>query len=132
MGYCIEMIDSSFKIKKENAQLALDSLKDFCRNNPYLKWVSNDTVIHSEDIVEAFDEIRYPLITDENGDYVIEYFSGEKYGNCENIFNSMAEYIEEGSYVDFEGEDGCKFRFLISNGMCKETKIPRKKKADEN
>lgn len=97
MGYCIEMIDSNFKIKKENAQFALNALKAYCKTNPNLKWVSNNIVIESEDICDAFDEIRYPLVVDGNGDYTIEYFSGEKYGDCELIFSSMAEYIEDGS-----------------------------------
>ena len=127
MGYCIELIDRNFKIKKENAQNALNSLKEYCKIHQNLKWVNSNTVLYSDTIEEAFDEIRYVLVVNEEGDYEIDYFVGEKYGDCVSIFSSMAEYVEDDSYVDFEGEDGVKFRFLVSGGECKETKIPRKK-----
>lgn len=40
---------------------------------------------------EAFEEIRYPLSTDENGDY----FYGEEYGDDVEILNSIAKYVRK-------------------------------------
>lgn len=36
MGYCIDLIEHNFKIKKENIELALNSLKEFMKTQKLL------------------------------------------------------------------------------------------------
>lgn len=76
-------------------------------------------VVNADDIYEAFHEIRYPLIEDENGDYVLEYFAGEKLGDCKKIFNSFAKFIEPNSFIEFEGEDGSVLKYTFDGNECK-------------
>ena len=72
MGYCIEMKDSKFIVKNENFQKALESLKSVfipenmtCKDYidgieyPHFSWVRNETVLNSETLEEALQEIRY-------------------------------------------------------------------------
>lgn len=125
MGYCMNLQKKNFKIKKENAENVVNALRDFAKGfkNQYgnrIMWVDKETLINSESIEESFDEIRYPLVIDSNGDYMINYFSGEKLGDDTEIFNAIAPYVEEGSYIEMLGEDGTIWRWIFKNGKCEE------------
>jgi len=120
MGYCIESNEIRFVIKKENANFVLKALKDFVKTKEKLMWVDIDTILDCETIEEAFEEIRYPLVENTNGDYKIDYFSGEKLGDDLEIFNSIAPYVEEDSYIEMSGEDDNLWRWVFKNGKCEE------------
>lgn len=124
MGYCIELIEKNFKIKKENAKNVVDALRNFALNftnkyNNRIMWVDKQSLIDSQSIEESFEEIRYPLTEDKNGDYVIDYFSGKKIGDDYQIFNAIAKYVEPNSFITFEGEDGDVFQFVFDGERCK-------------
>lgn len=124
MGYCIELVDHRFKIEKNNIDKAFATLKDFMKTQTRLAWVTPSIVVNSDDVFEAFDEIRYPLAENNNGDYILDYFNGEKLGDDEKILNSFAKYVVPGSYFEFSGEDGNLFRFVFDGEKC-ETKYPK-------
>jgi hypothetical protein len=112
-------------IKKENADKVVEALREFAKNftNKYdnrIAWVDKDVLIESESIENSFEEIRYPLILDEDGDYTIDYFSGEKLGDDWETFRAIAPYVEDGSYLEVVGEDGEKWRWIFKNGQCDE------------
>lgn len=132
MGYCIEMTDSKFGIKKENFEKALKNLKDvFVPENmtcydyingkkyPHFSWVNTEIVLESTTLGEALEKIRYTPTYNENGDICNVEFTGEKYGDEEIFFNALAPYIEAGSYLCFEGEDGDTWRWDFNNGKVK-------------
>lgn len=129
MGYYIEMTDSNFVITKENFEKALKSLKDVfvpenmtcydCINGkryPHFSWVNTKSVLESTNIREALKEIRYIPKFNQNGDICNVKFTGEKYGNEEIFFSALAPYVESGSYICFEGEDGDTWKWLFENG----------------
>lgn len=123
MGYCIEMSCSTIRIKKDNCGKLLKKLKDFCIKQGSLRWVDIRAIMNSNSIEEAFEELRYEIYENDNGDYEIDYLSGEKLGDEEIIFESISEFIEDG-YIEYLGEDGDKWRFVFSNGEM-ETKCPK-------
>ncbi len=119
MGYCIKMTDSKFGIKKENFENALKALKkvfipeemtvtDFVKEReiPHFRWVSTDAVLNTTDILNALMHIRYKPVLDENGDIANVEFTGEKSGDERVFFTALAPFVEKGSYLAFEGEDG--------------------------
>lgn len=120
MGYCIGMTDNKFCIKKENLVSAFKKLQEFMKEkeNSRMSWVEPKIVVETDSFEEAFDEIRYPLIENKNGDYELDYFAGEKLGDDVEILNSFAEYVEAGSYIGFIGEDGAVFRFVFDGSKC--------------
>ena len=74
MGYCIELIDSSFKMKKENFDNAFRDLKSLfvvenmtvCdtvngKNYYHFRWVDNEEVIESINMYELMESIRFPV-----------------------------------------------------------------------
>ncbi|MBS5935262.1 MAG: hypothetical protein KIC94_20620 [Clostridiales bacterium] len=123
------MKDSKFIVKNENFQKALESLKSVfipenmtCKDYidgieyPHFSWVRNETVLNSETLEEALQEIRYFPTFNEDGDIIDVKFYGEKYGDEEIFFNALAPYIETGSYLCFEGEDGAEWTWKFDNG----------------
>ncbi|MBX4266590.1 hypothetical protein [Clostridium estertheticum] len=124
MGYCMDLTENKFKIKKENEVNVLKALKDFAEENTQLRWVDSVVILEANDVFSAFEEIRYPLEIDANGDLVLEYFSGEKLGDDKLILNSIAKYVEPNSYLQFSGEDGEIFRYVFNGETCEE-KAPK-------
>jgi len=129
MGYCIEMTESNFIIKKENFEKALKSLKDvFVPENmtcydlvggkkyPHFSWVNTKTVLESTNIGEALEEIRYIPKFNQNGDICNVEFTGEKYGDEQIFFSALAPYVESGSYLCFKGEYGDTWKWVFENG----------------
>ena len=129
MGYCIEMTESNFVIKKENFDRALKSLKDifvpenmsccdYISGKKYLhfRWVDTETVLESTNLGEALEEIRYIPEYNQSGDICNLDFTGEKCGEEEIFFKALAPYVETGSYLCFEGEDGSTWKWDFSGG----------------
>ena len=129
MGYCIELISNQFVIKKENFGKAFVALKKcFTEENmtisdssgKHFRFVSTKAALNSSTIDEALEVIRYIPMKDENGNISKLKFTGEKYGDEEIFFNALAPYIEPGSYLSFEGEDGDKWTWKFINGKLEE------------
>ena len=129
MGYCIEMTDSNFVIRKENFAKALESLKRvFVPENmtcydridgkryPHFRWVNTKPVLESVTLSEAMKEIRYLPAPNIDGDICDVEFTGEKYGDEEIFFKALAPYVESGSYICFMGEDDSEWKLIFNNG----------------
>lgn len=120
MGYCIDLTEYDFKIKKENADKVLKVLQVYMKTHERPMWVTPKNVIEANNIQDAFEEIRYSLITDENGDYILNDFYGEKLGDDKDILNSIAQYVVPDSFIEFEGEDGDDLRLEFDGKECNE------------
>ena len=115
MGYCIDVFNIDFKIKKENVNAVIEKLKDYAQKHKNISWVNNNTIIEADNIEDIFKEIRYSLFVNEEGDYEIEYFNGEKLGDDFNIFSCVAEFVEDG-FIEYRGEDGSQWRYVFKDG----------------
>jgi len=122
VGYCIDLEESTIVIKKENADTIVELLRNFAKQkfikNESLMWIDLDELINANSINELFDEMRYQLKVNDNGDYEIDYFSGEKLGDDYEIFQIIAPCIENG-YIELNGEDGFSWRWVFKNGECR-------------
>ncbi|KGM93536.1 hypothetical protein ADU90_05850 (plasmid) [Clostridium botulinum] len=98
-------MEHDFKIKKSNIENAFKTLKEYILTNNKPMWVIPHDIISAKNFYEAFEAIRYPLITNKNGDYILDHFSGEKLGDDKDILNSIAKYVAPNSYIKFIGED---------------------------
>jgi hypothetical protein len=86
------------------------------RYRPHFSWVDTDVVLRSKTLGDALKEIRYNPQYNSNGDICNVEFTGEKYG-CENVFfKALAPYVESGSYITFEGEDGDRWEWSFNDG----------------
>ena len=136
MGYCIEKEEGRINIKKENMKPLLQMLSDYFKSGNELRWFDefniDDVNLESFDlkhydenddermsISQVFGEyLRYGL-TQDNEYYTIVDFYGEKLGDDDIFFKLIAPYCEDG-YIQFLGEDGDRFRYVIKNGEFEE------------
>jgi len=123
MGYCISLQESTIVIKKENAEKVIETLRDLAKeklgDGKRLMWINLYSLVDSESIEDTFDQLRYQLKTNDDGDYEIDYLSGEKLGDDYELFQAIAPYIEDG-YIEVSGEDNCIWRWVFESGECKE------------
>ena len=137
MGYCVTMDVSNLSIpkdKKEDALKAINALHDpelmqkqagggvwkaGGERTYHYSWVTNPEDGGFKDLVEAIKEWRYEAYEDEDGNVHIEYFTGEKLGNCNVLWKALAQYLTDG-HIDCRGEDGALWRWEIKNGTFKE------------
>lgn len=117
MGYCIEMKESTIKIKPENIKNIECALREYAERNKCITWVDEFELLGSSDGLYSMEAIRYPLYLNEiNGMYEIDYFCGEKLGDDFELFDHISQYIEDG-YIEYYGEDGCSWRYVFKNGQ---------------
>mgnify|MGYP005608626271 CR=1 FL=1 len=131
MGYYIDQVDSNFTIKKENIQKAWDSLIELFKiekksildsSGYHYSWIDTKSVLDAKTFEDAMDEARWSVeINPLNGDIDDICFNGEKYGGDETIIlSSIAQYVENGSYIIMQGEEGERWKWKFVNGEIEE------------
>ena len=127
MGYYIDQVDNNFTIKKENIQKAWDSLIELFKIEKksilyHYSWIDTQSVLNAKTFEDAMSEARWDMqLNKETGDIEAVYFNGEKYGGDEEIIlNSIAPYVEHGSYIMMQGEEGERWKWKFVDGVVEE------------
>lgn len=125
MGYCVNQLDADFKIKRENFGKVISAVKDLLSKEKQLGWVTVSNVLQAckkKDIEGMFSELGFNIVIDDalEGDIEGIMFTGEKLGEEEKILNSIAKYVEDGSFIEMQGEDGGMWRWIFKNGKMKD------------
>lgn len=112
MSYYITQQKSKFTIKKENILPCLNAFnKEFNENFTDITEVFDEQGFDiSSD--EAF-QVFMPTVSAETSDISQIEFIGEKYGEIDGFFSTIAPYVEKNSFIEFAGEDGRYFRFFF-------------------
>lgn len=121
MGYCISVDSSNFSFNKDKSNDILRSVKEAVENKQITKcrWTNSNSLLHSNDIIELFDEMRFEVVNKDENIYGIEFF-GEKYDGCEEqFFKVIAPHVNDG-YLEYLGEDGEKWRYIFKSEECSE------------
>lgn len=92
MGYCIEMKGSKFFVPTE----------------------------HTGRVYAMTQGQSYDFQLDTDGNITELEFIGEKLGNDFEMFQSIAPYVQDGSYIWMIGEDGSQWRWVFQSGVCRE------------
>jgi hypothetical protein len=114
MGYYIDVTLNNVVIKRENVNKALEAINNIPIK--YYSWVN-----HTGDfkqLKEAFKRWRYAGEYESereniNGDFIVDYFVGEKLGDCEILWKTVAPFIENGAEIEFRGEDGWQWKYVF-------------------
>jgi len=136
MGYCISQRDCDFRIKAENIGPALaaikalatdtDSMRGFSSRGGEIRerwysWVRTEDFANAETLADAMYawrwEIDYdPKTTDVN--WIM--FHGEKLGQDDIMLQAIAPFVENGSYIEMQGECGAIWRYVFQHGKMEE------------
>ena len=124
MGYCMHQGDSKFRIAAHNHQQVLGALRalaeDAQRRHRRYAWVDTATLLKANSIKEFMREWRWDIALDAAGDLVHVGFSGEKLGDDQVLFNTLAPWVDAGSFIVMHGEDGATWRWYFDGTQCRE------------
>jgi hypothetical protein len=126
MGYCVAQTEAMFLIKKENFAKALEAIKALGKERedmPYgffYSWVDMDGFVNAKDIEDAMKAWRWNVEFDVSGNIEIIEFTGEKLGDDKVLFDAIAPFVEDNSYIEMQGEDGRLWRWFFKNSQCRE------------
>ena len=139
MGYCVDM-RVAIKIPKENIAQCLAAINAIHASEAVMKkngahsgswaggkcvnltyaWVDNPPKGGWKDLDVAFREWRYETDVDDNGNLTVTAFCGEKLGDDIVLFNAIGPYVTKDSFVECHGEDDCHWKYIFTDGECKE------------
>lgn len=94
MGYCIEMKGSKFFVPTQ----------------------------HTGRVLAMTQMQPYDFQLDQEGNITELKFIGEKLCDDFEMFQSIAVYVQDGSYIWMIGEDGAQWRWVFQSGVCREVK----------
>jgi hypothetical protein len=117
----MDLMEAKFKIRKEKQLEALKAIKLLVgketisdASGKHFSWVNTEDFSNARYIEDALEAWRWEVeFDDESNDIVGINFSGEKL---------IAPYVEAGSYIQMQGEDGEMWRWVFDGATVKEVK----------
>jgi hypothetical protein len=103
-------LQSIFAIMTEESSGGLQQIQDF-------RWVSGDEVLRSKTLSNALKAWRWRARLDKDDNIVDVHFTGEKSGDDYILFNAIAPYVRDGSYISMRGEDHYLWRWFFDEGV---------------
>ena len=93
MGYCVELVSCKFNVKSE----------------------------HFGKVYKNLENHGYIPETDDDGNVIDLDFAGDKLSYEEDkMFQKIAPFVEDGSFIEMRGEDGAMWRWYFSDGQVRE------------
>lgn len=118
MGYCMSQRGCNFFIAAENKEKALQAIKDL-GDKPKFSWVDNKSYLEADTLAKAMNAWRWSI--DEEDDNVVNIcFDGEKLGDDEVLFQTIAPFVKAGSYIEMDGDENCLWRWVFDGKRCQE------------
>ncbi len=110
MGYYMHQTGGSFIIRCAKIPDALNALLDFDRGmNP-----ADTSLPPAQQLAAAFSAWRWEIEVDEkSSDVTGVTFMGEKLRDDDDLFRSVAKFVEPGSYIEMLGGDDCSWRWYF-------------------
>ena len=110
MGYQIYMREVDLRIRKENFEAALNALKE--------AFVSDRTwTEHLKSLEDAMSDFGYIPEYDEDGSINGFEYEGKCLRGDYEFWTALAPYVEEGCYLEVEGDDLEIWRWKFRNGI---------------
>ena len=120
MGYCISHVDGIFNIKVEKQAGALAAMIKLGSEQDDFHWVRAADFNKAKSIVDVLEAWRWSPELDDDNNIVNVHFTGEKLGADEVLFQTIAPFVEKGSFLEVQGEDNCLWRWVFDGKTCKE------------
>lgn len=130
----MSQMDCRFKMKAENRPKALEAIKELNKNEAqvgsggsnftgewvrHFAWVRADKIEKAQTLYEAMEEWGYEIdSTNDNEDVEWIGFIGEKMGDEKYMFDAIAPFVVDGSWIQMSGEEGAIWRWIFRNGEC--------------
>lgn len=106
------MKNYSLNINKDDFDAALAAVK--------AAFPKNESIQRMAKLGDAMSYFCYEPEYNDNGDICGVCFDGGKLRDDYEFWSSLAPFIEDGDYIEMEGEDFTLWRWAFKNGICKE------------
>lgn len=113
--------DSKFRVMAHNRIPAMLAIKDLASRTAegggmkggerFFSWVDTDEFLNAKTLEDAMWAWRWQIESDDLGDIYCIMFEGEKIGNDDILFGAIAPFVEAGSFIEMQGEDGAMWRW---------------------
>jgi hypothetical protein len=128
MGYCMNTRESNFRIKKENFDKALLAIKTldpsqgsgYTAGRSHFSWVEESEYKAAESLFQALASWRWLAGISDSGNIDSIEFYGEKLGDDELLFQAIAPFVEAGSFIEMQGEEGKIWRWVFNGRTVEE------------
>ena len=129
MSYYFQIMDQDFHIEPEKLKGAHEALLKFAENNveAYVRYhpcTNEEIEATCESWMKSPERLMFDLgysIEDFTGNGGIDYIHLEHEKYCDEdriIFETIAPFVADGSFVQYMGEDGYMWRYTFKNGKC--------------
>jgi hypothetical protein len=122
MGYCIFLLESEIFIATGSEVPLFSAIEKLTqadrveRHGRAYSFIDYDKCVRATDLHSALMAWRWATDTDELGNITSLDFIGEKLGDEEVLFEAIAPFVQDGSYIQMAGDDGRIWRWLFQSG----------------
>lgn len=120
MGFSIRQMDSKFSIPRIHHKEALAAIKALFAGGRDQRYVKSGDEDRWTTLADALED--YSWCPKMDGDYnIVDIdFHGEKMGAEERMFEAIAPFVQDGSYIEMTGDEGAHWRWVFTDGKMKE------------
>jgi len=112
MSYCVDYNIIDVMIPDSQVDDCLKAINALGGIGIRFSWVLAESFPFPS-LVKAFEEWRFSTKV-VNGNVHLEYFTGEKLGDEETLFNTIDPFVAPGGIIEARGEDGEQWRFCFT------------------
>ncbi len=129
MGFCIWLLEVDVRIPLSVHDQLLEAIKELHRYRPERageepattsivdhKWVDSQEVLKAKNLGPALAAWRWEPSFDPAGNVANLRFRGKKAGDDHLLFDALAPFAEDGSFLVIEDEDGAIRRWVFTAG----------------
>jgi hypothetical protein len=153
MGYFVNITNQEFFVSKDNfdaaykAMCALNDRDDLKSGGSWggngitsdsprpegmtyhpAKWFSWMPANYPEvckDFLSILKELGFQYDLDDSGNLALVHYD-DKTGAEGHFFAAIAPFVQDGSFIEWRGEDGSEYRWVFTNGTCSEQTVVTK------
>lgn len=114
-----EMIKAIHNLGDHPEKMGGGSYKDGKTVSRHYSWVQMNFV-ESYDVKYIFDCWRWNVNFDDDGNITDIYFDGQKLGDDYELFQAIAPFVKDQSFIEMRGEDNAMWRWSFKNKKCEE------------
>jgi hypothetical protein len=122
MGYYMWFRGADFHINAEDVPKAERVLSFFFKNSTHQRADQHVIqVVPRNSFEDTMGALDWPIAVDKEGNVYDIEFTGEKYhSSTEDLWELLAPFVRDDSYIEMEGSDGSFWRWVFENGHVQE------------
>ena len=91
----------------------------------WFSWMPANYPAVCKDFLSILKELGFEYDLDDSGNLGLVHYDN-KTGAEGHFFEAIAPFVQDGSFIEWRGEDGGEYRWLFTNGTCSEQTVVTK------